>query len=280
MMTLKDVARYADNVVFTDSYGSATFRGQVLLFNDSTRSGPAAKRRILDVAPEVTIPTRRTITDATTGIVYLVSVASYDYYNGVPIRAKYPIVPSEGQATVRTIGQVLSNTGGTTDLYVDFSYLRRVVTEEKSAFEQGFDVYFSRYHSISAGDIVVFGGKYYRARQDSRYDEVGFSAVEVLQLTSPVVSLTYQAQGTFVPSTDSYTSPVTIAAVSCFVESVFFDFVHEALGYIKLEPGDRAISFLKTTVTSVKVGDTVGTYKILSVTSNSGFWTCHGRKVA
>ena len=276
-MTLKDVARYADNVVFTDTYGSATFRGQILLFNDSTRSGPAAKRRILDVAPEVTIPTRRTITDSA-GNIYLVSVPSYDYYNGTAIRAKYPIVPSEGVATVRTIGQVLANSGGTTDLHVDFSFLRRVVIEDKSSFEQGFDVYFSRYNTINVGEIIVFGSKYYKARQDSRYDEVGFSAVEVVQIRSPLSTLTFQAKGsTYNASNDNYTPPAAISSVSTFIEYSHFDFEHAALGYTKVEPGDKAISFLKTAVTSVKSGDKIGNYNILNYVDNSTYWTTHAR---
>lgn len=278
MMTLHDVARYADTVVFTDSHGSTTFFGQLLLFNDSTRSGPATKRRILDVGPDVTIPTRKTITEALTGVTYIVSVPSYDYYNGTPIRAKYPVTPADGQVHIRTIGEVLANSGGTTDAYADLTYLRRVILEDQSAFEQGFDVFFSRYYSIARGTIIKWDGKYYRTRQDSRPDEAGFTAVEVAQIYDPVKTWTFQAKGTTYNATnDNFTPPAAVTNVSVFVESAFLDFVHEALGFIKIEPGDKAVSFLKSAVAAPAVGDSIGAYKILSVSDNSTFWTIHGR---
>lgn len=278
MMTLHEVARFADMTVFKDAYSSATFFGQLLLFNDSTRSGPATKRRVLEVGPDVALPAKKTITESLTGLTYIVSIPSYDYYNGTPIRAKYPVSPADGVIEIRTIGQLLANSGGITDAYADLTYLRRVILEDQSSFEQGFDVFLSNYYSVDRGTIIKFDGKYYRARQDSRKDEVGMTAVEVSQVHTPVGTATFQGAGTtFNPTNDSYTPPAAVPNVATFTESIFLDFVHEALGYVKLQPGDKAISFLKATVASVKAGDKIGNYRVLSVSDNSTFWTIHGR---
>jgi hypothetical protein len=279
MMSLHDVARYADTVVFQDAHGTATFFGQILLFNDSTRSGPATKRRILDVGPNVSLPTRKTVVESLTGVTYIASIPSFDYYNGAPIRAKYPVTPADGQIHIRDIGQVLTNSGGVTDAYADLTYLRRVILEDQSSFEQGFDIYLSRYYSVDRGIIIKYDNKYYRTRQDSRPDEAGFTAVEVALIHDPVKTWAFQSKGsTYDPVDDDFSPPAAITGVSVFVETIFLDFVHEALGFNKLEPGDKAVSFLKSAVASVSVGDKIGDYQILSVSDNSTFWTIHGRK--
>jgi len=275
MMTLKEASRLGDTVTFTDAHGSSTFQGQVLLFNDTVSSGPSAKRRVLDVAPEVVIPVSNTVTDG--AVKYLVGSPSYDYWKGSKIRAKYTISPVT-TATLTNIGQILAAGSGTT-AYVDITYLKRVILEDQSDFEIGYDMYFSSYFSISKGDITISDGEYYRARQGHRVDEAGFHAVELVRLDSPLAQMDFQAKGTNYDSdTDTYTPPSVVSDVDVFVESAFLDFVHEALGFMKVEPGDRAISFLKATVAAVKAGDKLGAYSVLSVSDNSTFWTIHGRK--
>jgi len=278
MMTLKEAASYFNEQLFTDSYGTAFFYGQILPFADSTRSASSATRRILDVSPAVTIPTKRTVTSS--GMKFVVSHKSSDFFQGDEIRAKYAILPVETQYTIRDIGQVLSNTGGTTDAYMVPSYVRRNVLEEQSDYLGGYEITFSSYYTIAQGSIIYGGSKYYRAREDSRIDDIGFGAVEAVELQSPIQSYTFQALGTtYDPATDTHTPPAAVTGVACFVEYVVFDFQHEALGYVKLEAGDRSISFLKSVVTTVKVGDTIGKYRIESFEDNGTFWTVQGRKI-
>ena len=50
MMTLFDLAESANTELFEDAYGSGEqFTAQVQLYNESVRSGPASRRRILEV---------------------------------------------------------------------------------------------------------------------------------------------------------------------------------------------------------------------------------------
>jgi hypothetical protein len=281
MMTLTEAARFFDNQLFTDSYGTATFYGQVLTFADSTRSASSATRRILDVDPAVSIPTKRTVTESSSGNKYVVSNKASDFFQGEEIRAKYPILPVYSQYNIRSIDQVLLNAGGTTDAYMVPSYVRRNILNDSSEYAGSYEIHFSAYYSIDQGYIIQGGGKYFRARESSRVDDIGFGAVEVVELHEPLKTWTFQGKGTtYVPATDSYTAPAAITGVVCLVEHVSMDFQHEAMGYVKLEPGDRSISFLKATVAAAKVGDTIGAYRIESVTDHDNFWTVQGRKVA
>jgi len=281
MMTLTEASRFFDNQLFTDSYGIDTFYGQVLAFADSTRSASSATRRILDVSPSVVIPTRRTVTEAASGNKYLISMKASDFFQGDDVRAKYPILPVYDQYSIRSIDQVLASTGGTTDAYMLPSYVRRNILADASDYAGSYEINFSSYYDVPQGHIIQGVGKYFRAREASRVDEVGFGVVEATELYEPLQTWTFQGKGTeYVPDTDSYTGPDPIPGVTCLVEHVSMDFQHEAIGYVKLEPGDRSISFLKSVVATAKVGDMIGAYRIESVTDHSTFWTVQGRRVA
>lgn len=278
MMSLKDAARVFETNVFTDTYGSATFKGQILPYPDSVRSGAPTRRRILEVAPEVVIPTRRTVT--CNGVHYIVSFGSNDLFNNQVIRVKYPILPVDTSYNIRSIGEVLANSGGTSG-YMAPSYIRRVVLEDNSAFDGGYEIYLSTYNTVPRGHIVVGGGRYFKAREASRTDDIGFAVFEATELITPVSTMTFQAQGgTYNPTNDTYNPPAAISNVSVFIEHSILDFEHEQMGYVKIEEGDKAISFLKSQVSAVKVGDRIGNYQIMGLDDRSTYWTTHARRVA
>jgi len=280
MMTLKEASRFFDDHVFTDTFGTASFKGQVLPFTDSVRSGESTRRRILEVGSTVVIPDERTVTE-TSGQVYIIAADNPDFFKGDTIRTKYPILPVSITYAIRTPGQILSASGGVTGVYAAPSFVRRVSFEEHSDYAGGFEMYLSSYYSITPGKI--FHGsdsKYYRTRVASRVSDVGFSVMEVVEIESPIGSVTVQQKtGTVInPVTDDYTAATPITGVAVFVEKIKLDYQHEALGYVELKAGDRAISFLKTVVSTIKVGEVVGDYVVKSVYDGTDYWTVHGRK--
>jgi hypothetical protein len=137
----------------------------------------------------------------------------------------------------------------------------------------------SSYFSASEGQVVYSGGNYYRFRQDTREDDIGFTVGESIKLRDPLGTATFQAAGTtYNPVADNLTPPAPITGVVTFSEHIILDYVHEALGFIPIAEGDKAISFLKSQVSSVKANDKIGTYKILSVDDRGTYWTIHGRR--
>lgn len=280
MMTLFDIARSQDTEVFRDTYGSSEFHGQVQLFNESVRSGPSARRRIIETAPDVVIPVQRTVTEVETGEIFVLAYGSYDWYRGMPITAKYPVLPVATTFSIKSVEQVLSGAAGITPVYAEPSYIRRVILEDQSDYPGGYEMLYSSYfHPIPSGRIFISsGGLYYRTRENSRRDDIGFGVSEVVELTDPIKTLAYYSNTSkYVPGTDAFTG-VTPVNVTAFVEPLALDYRHEVLGYVKIEAGDLAVSVLKSAVTALRVGDKIGTYTVLSVESVGNTWMAHARR--
>lgn len=253
----------------------------MLPFTDSVRSGAATRRRIMSVDASVSIPTERTVTEAS-GQVYVIAVGNEDYFDGDIIRVKYPVLPVDVVYAIRSIGQILLGSGGETGVYAAPSYLRRVFFDDDSENAGGFSVYLSSYYSVTAGEIFHGAdGRYYRSKENSRVEEIGFGVVEAVEVVDPITTVTVQHKsGTVLnPVTDDYVAATPITNVSVFVEQIKLDYQHEALGFVELKESDRAISFLKSIVASIGVGDQVGDYLVKSVSDETTFWTVHGRKV-
>ncbi len=277
MMNLSDAARVFDTVIFTDVNSTATFKGQILTFSDSVRSGSSTRRRILETDPETTIPDERTVTS--NGQAYVLASNNDDLFNGESIRSKYPVLPVDTQFVIRTVGEILSASGGTTGVYVGPSKVRRELFEDQSDFASRYEMYFSSYYSAAVGAIFYGGGNYYRTRETSRVDDIGFGVAEAVHVEDPISQATVLTYGsTLDPVTDSYVETST-ASVDTFTEHISVNFQHEALGFVPLEAGDRAISFLKSQVATVTPNDKVGDYLVKAVSDETTFWTVHGRKV-
>jgi hypothetical protein len=188
----------------------------------------------------------------------------------------------EGLFSIRTIGQVLANSGGVVDTYASPTYIRRVVFEtEQSDYDGGYEIYHSSYYPAYAGMIFYGNGVYYRARENSRIDDIGLGVTEAVELEQPIFSFTYQPGGnTYNSTTDTYTPPPNKGSIFCFVEKLLLNFQHTALGFVRVEEGDKAISFLKSAIPASQPGDTIGHYRIMSVVDMGTFWTAHGRSSA
>jgi hypothetical protein len=281
MMTLYEAAKFFDSAVFSDAFTpTTTFAGQLLPFPDSRNSGPSTRRRILEVAPDVVIPAKRSIKESNTSQVYIVAGASTDLFRGQSIRTKYPVTPAHGLFDYGTIGQFLANTGFSTDLYADLNYIRRFITEDKSSTEGGYEMLFGSSYYLVRGTVVRTGGRYYMATQDSRVEHSGFEIVEAVELRDPIKTQNIVIQGTtYNPTTDSYNS-TTVSNATTFVTEGVLDFDHEALGFIPIEAGDKTISVLKTTASTLSVGSTIGNYKVLSKVDRGTYFSTHARRLA
>jgi hypothetical protein len=211
------------------------------------------------------------------GKIYIIADSAEDLYQGSVIRKKYPVVPMEETATVRTVAETLAGSGGQTGVYIQPSYMRRNILEEQSDYLGTYEIYYSSAYTIASGAIIVGDGKFYRTMSPGRKDDIGWGVVNAIELEAPLQTLGYKSLGVYDGATDTTSDPAAYQ-VNCVVESALFDFTHESLGYIKLVPGDRAISFLKAAVPLARPGDTIGAYRIDSVTSVGTYWATHCRK--
>ena len=272
MIGLYDAATLANTTPFIDTYGTAVIYGNTLLYNDSTRSGSSAGRRIIKFAPDEIIPAQKTLTNQLTGEIFLLAEPEYDSYRGVPIRVKYPALKAR-EASALSINDVLISASGT-DVYVDVNYLKRNIDEDKSEFNHGVYIYFSNYYTIPFGAIVKVGSNYYKTRSDSRVDELGLHVVEAVQLDSPVSTTTVVVKIDYDPVDDVDTS-ITYPDVTIFTEPATLDFINVNRSYAKLEAGDKTISVSKSDVPLITTGSKISNYTVVSVTDMTTFWSCH-----
>lgn len=279
MMTLNDIARSQDTELFQDTYTGEEFYGQMLLFTDSTRSGPSSKRRILEIGPDVPIPEKFTVTDVASGQVFIMSSVSFDWWKGKVISKKLPVLPVDAQFLVRSLEQILLGAGGYSDIYMEPSYIRRVILEDQSDYLGGYEIRYSNFFSIPAGTVLFGKGRWYRAREHSRVDDIGFGTVEAVELDAPLSTQLFTPnKGKLDPVTDTISGAVPVT-VATFTEPLVLDYRHEVLGYIKPEAGDLAVSVLKSQVPVIARGDKFGSHNVvMAAESNGNCWTAHVRR--
>jgi hypothetical protein len=278
MMTLFDVALAGNTEQFRDTYGTATFYGQVMLFNESVRSGPAARRRIIEVGPDVVVPSKMTVTEVSTNQVFVLAEGSTDWYKGVPIAVKHPAIPIDTTYSLRTVEQVLAGTVVSELMYAMPSYIRRVIIEDTSDYLGGYEMVYSPYYMPVTVGKIFYGsdGRWFRCRENSRKDDLGLGVSEVVELNSPLQTLAYKAL-TYNPVTDTFSEAVSVN-VQAFIVPLYLNYTHEVLGSPKIEDGDVALTVLKSAITTLKTNEKVGSYLVISVESSGNTWVAHARR--
>lgn len=254
MMTLYEAARVFDNTPFTDLGSVTTYYGQILPFQDNVRSGLTSTRRILEVDPDVVVP--EAIINVPTGEVFIVANPSYDQYLGSNIRAKYPIVLSEAQYTLKTPRQVLESSAGV-DTRASVHYNRREPLTESVEAVGGFLAIVPASVSASAGNFLTVSGDYFRVLEDSFLDPIGLPTFEVVRIPDAIQTLTITTGGTFDPATETIVGGSSDPSL-CIVEPRDKSFEFMRGDALKTESGDVSIH----TLGSCEVGDTIGGYKI------------------
>jgi hypothetical protein len=282
-MELSDVAKRFDTEIFQSYFDNTeTFNGQMRPFTQSTRSGPTTPRRVLSVAPDVSMPARRIVKMISSGQVFVVGIQNEDYFGDAVIRKEYPVIPVSSQAEIGSVGAHLADSGLSSDVFVFSTYVRRVPLEEESSiFFAGYEFYFSSTDTISNDSVIKLGTDYYRVKVPSSTDGAGFGMCEAIRLDSPMTTVTYtKKDAPYDPATDSY-APTVISGVPAFVEPLQFNFQFSYPSFNKVDAGDRAISVLKTSIAVATPGDTVATStdtrKVVSVRDGGTAWILHCR---
>lgn len=274
MISLYDSATLSNTTPFVDTFGSGVIYGNILLYNDSTRSGSSAGRRILKFSPETTIPERRTLTNQLTGEIFILADPEYDSYRGEIIRVKLPALKARA-SNLLSVNDVLTSSTGT-QFHVDVNYLKRTTYEDKSEYDSGVYIYFSNYYDVTYGEVIKVGNSYYKTRSDSRIDELGLHVVEAVRLDSPIQVFSVYVKTGYSPTTDEVIETPYIG-VTTFVEPAVIDYINISRSFAKISDGDKLISISKSAVPVLTVGTKIGNYSVISVTDNSDSWSCHCR---
>ena len=253
-----------------------SFFGKIAPFAEMTNPGPSSRRRVLEVAPDIRIPSGRVVASYT-GQNYIVADKNVDFWRGEEIRHKYPILPPDGAGIVGSIGQILSGAPEYHSVYVYPYYVRRDVDESTiSDYYSGIELYFPNVFTFKAGQILELNGVHYRLRSDSWIDGAGFGVCLAIKLPDAVQLLDIVGNsGGYDPVSDVETG-ASYPGVKCFVEPATKDYERLSPSYAKIEAGDLAVSVLKADV-ELKVGFKIGLHKIIGIRAFDSYITAHCR---
>ena len=277
-MRLKDCVTKFSTEIFTDVFNPLTeFNAKLNPFAEVANSGPSSQRRILETDPNQTIPAERVVVSPA-GQIFLVADKNIDFWEGTPIRYKYPVLPIDGVGEMGMIGEYLAGAPAETTVYAYPYFVRREIDEqEMSDYLGGFELYFSKVHAFFRGTVLHLLGDYYRLKTDTWVEGAGFGMGQAVKLENPMQTVTYTSvTGDYDPATDSYpTTPAADTAV--FVEPLRQDYEFVTPAFEKIQVGDKAISVLKS-VGTIKVNDHFDDYRVLSLRDLGTYYTCQCRK--
>lgn len=272
-MRLRDVARYFDRMTCKDAFGTATFKGQLDLFQDSVKDTEGTTRRILSVAPDTVIPARRVI--EANGTFYLVGDHYDDNFNDSIIRSKYIIVEAHEVAEYQSLNGICTSETPTSTYAAKTWVKDSKDVAQISDLTGVFRISLADTENVQVNHVIRIQGKYYLVRQvdtgpsgikDATCDEITNPAVEDAELT----------QSTFDPVTETKTQTTqTIRVVRLRWQSLF---EYRNIFAPKFTYDDQQVVISKS-VLNVSSGNTVtlsdGKWFINTLLDRGDVWVCH-----
>lgn len=283
-MDLAMAASYYDTLSVKDGYSSAhLFYGQMDLYGGGARDGVTSYRRALSAA---------TISRPTRGVVLIGSSDRFiagrsikDYFYGDPLREALLIHPSDGSFTAGTAAQFITSSVSLVTAYMAVSLNKEQKEEsESSQYFNLVDVYCSTYETVPR-DYLVKGpsGIYYRV-QALGTTTAGFQVLTCTELGAGVLfsSVSYVGPGTYVPATDSSTTPAPIV-ISGILERYQSNYRYSLDEATKFEVGDKVLTVAASALTTPAVGAHVTVnsvvYDVLGYqTDGFSAWELHLRR--
>lgn len=278
MPELHDVANAFDDISVTEAYtGAYLFKAQFSTFNGASPDGSVSQRRVISVAPGITMPARGVITALEETC--LVGFGTVDGIFDRAIRQSFWTKRVTDILKKVTPGEAALGSTGVTVLGHK-TYLKDTVNTGTNAdYDPFWEIYFSPSENVVKGDFFKVGTTYYRVRS-SHLDISGFTNAASDELDSGArVSITFTETGAYNPVTDTFN------AASTAIYGMFFD---RYKLYERLTAADRAnmagdmtAVVAKSSITPV-VGRTCTvesrTWTILNITAISDAWEIHLRR--
>ena len=272
-MKLSAVSRFFDRMVCKDAFGTATFKGQLDLFQDSVKDTEGTTRRILSTAPDVVIPARRIIEANDT--YYLVGDHYDDNFNNKVIRSKYIIVEAHEEAEYQSLNGICTSVAPTLT-YVAKTWVKDSKDVAQISDLTGvFRISLADTEDVQINHVIRIRDKHYLVRQvdtgpsgikDATCDEITDPAVEDVTLT----------QSTLDPVTESQVQTTrSIRVVRLRWQSLF---EYRNIFAPKFTYDDQQVVISKS-IPSIASGNTVtmsdGKWFINTLLDRGDVWVCH-----
>lgn len=277
-MRLHDAARRFHDTQAYDGYtGAKAFLCAFSSFDDHSADGATARRRVLNLMPADTVPTRRVI--SIYGERWLVGVGAPDSFAGTQIRVNHSMKKATDLAALLTPAQACAAAAGT-PAYVQRKYFRDTANGQTDAqIDTFWNVFVAPGEPVQRGTFIRCSGELLRTRGE--YLPIEGLLVAQCDTLDPgaVQTLTFVSNGTYNPGTDALT------AISTAVGAIAIDmsklYAYRAESDPKLVAGDLTYLVPKSAITPATGAEFTaasGRWRVLTVQSELDCWLLHCRR--
>lgn len=276
-MKFSSVSKVFDTIETFDAYsGRYLFKSQPGSFETSNPEGSVARRRVLSVAPGLTMPARRVI--RLLNELWIVGAGSSDGMFGRNVRDSYWMRKATDFATVRTPGQAALNAGGFT-AYCMREYLKDTVDASTTAdYYAQYETHFAISELVTSGGYIVTPTKLFRVRA-ARDDVAGFLMASTDDVGLEALVTATFTTSSYTPSTDTNTTISTAVPALLINRARLFRL--ETQSDARYLAGDHTLLVAKSSITPEPGQEiTVDSrkWRIEQVTTEQDAWSLHIRR--
>lgn len=277
MRLRKAAARFDDSVLYDAYSAEYVGKGQLEPTDYYKLDGASVRRRIISVAPDTVLPTRRAVRLGAD--VYLIGEPSTDEWKGSPIRVKYALHQTPGMATVRTIEQALSNHPGTS-MYASRMWNKDVPDQKESSdYFNDYHIFVSFTETVRAYDIIWIDGQWHICHA-IHPSLAGFTDAVSHEILGTVFETIMVSSRVYQPVTDTFVETPT-AAVKILRLRWQEKYEYLTLAQEDYVRGDETVMVLAS-AWAARPNDTFtlsdGRWRVLSVREQGAVLALHARR--
>lgn len=275
MLTLADASRYFDRTPVLDPYTSAVlFYAQVDPYQDAMRDSATAYRRILSVAPGISMPAGRLV--KILGAVWIVGDSELDGM-AVAHREKFVLHPAPTLLGVRSLNGFVTGVTPVTS-WGDMVWLKDAKEESSSSRTNPlYTAYLPANAALAEYDVVTAGTTGYLVGpphvQASGVLAATCAKLEYTQVDATLSTRVYSpVQGAYASSVDT-----TVKCLRVRWQSLY---LYGSQGDTKYQEGDCSLVFPSGTALATKDRVTLDgqVWSVLAVETLGGAVVAHGRR--
>lgn len=274
-MRLAAVANRFNRAEVRDAYtGDLICYGQLGLYDDSKRDSETAERRVLSLAPDIDLPTRRVV--AINGVKYIIGHANPDVFDRGPIRVGYVLHETTDLVQVRTLAEVCLGQTGFTAWSARAWVKNAAYIDHTSALAVQHHLHFGVNEPVGLNYVVKFDGNLHLVRQLTKgpagtlmtfVEEMEVDGVDVASITT----------GSWDVAADAIVGTTTNIPVLRVRWQSLFQYLNKSAP--TFGPEDVQFVIAKSSITPA-VGSkmTIGSHlwQIASIIDEGTVWLCRG----
>ena len=256
-----------------DGYsGTFLFNGQILLYDDSRRDSEGGERRIIELAPDLTPPSRRVI--EAHGTRYIMGHGFDDSMLGRVIRRKYIAHEATHLATFYTLQQLCQNTAGTS------AWAARAWVKDSKEIDESSDmigvnhIHMAPSEAVAVTNIVRFDNAYHIVRKSNK-GAAGTLILACDEVPEPAIETASLKTGSYDPINEVMSTSTTSVRVLRLRWQSLFEY-RDAIAPT-FDPEDLQVVVAKSVATPA-IGATFtlsdGDFQVDSLLDRPGVWVC------